>query len=168
MPRAWRTFAPPIILLILVCLLVYGTWWGWKQVTRPPADIPEPPCVTTSASVLKSSQVTVQVFNTGTTPGRAGQITEQLKNKGFITKSAQNAEPPVNQTTIVGGNPKEPAVALVAGFFPESKVQADDRTDGTVDVLVGDNFAGFKDDAPTQLDVPGGSVCLPSTSAQPR
>ena len=39
--------------------------------------------------------------------------------------------------------------------------------DGTVDVLVGDSFGGFNDAAPTEIGVPGGTVCLPgSTPAQ--
>ena len=49
--------------LVLLALLGYGLWWGWEQLTRPFSD--STPCVTQSASVLITTQVTVQVFNGG-------------------------------------------------------------------------------------------------------
>lgn len=164
MGSKWRRWATPITLLLLLGLLGYGAWWGWEQLTRPAVETPPPACVTQSASVLTAAQVTVRVFNGGTTAGRASQITEQLKAKGFVTKSPTNTNEPVEVTTIVGGTADSPAVLLVMGFFPESQARADGRTDGTVDVLVGDSFAGFNDAAPTEMAVPGGTVCLPGTS----
>ena len=65
---------------------------------------------------------------------------------------------------IVGGSSDEPPVQLVSGFFPGAEIWPDGRTDGTVDVLVGDAFDGFNDEAPTEIGVPGGTVCLPETS----
>lgn len=164
MRSLWRRWATPITLLLLLGFLGYGLWWGWQQLTRPPQVAPPQPCVTQSASVLTSAQVKVQVFNGGTAAGRAGQITEQLKNKGFVTKAAANTNEKVGATIIVGAAEDEPAVKLVAAFFPESQLRADARTDGTVDVLVGDNFAGFNDQAPTEIGVPGGTICVPSAS----
>ena len=117
--------------------------------------------------MLTSTQVTVQVKNAGRVAGLAGQVTEQLRNKGFTTKPAANTDEAVGNTVVIGATADEPAVQLVLGFFPGAEVRGDGRTDGTVDVLVGDSFGGFNDAAPTEIGVPGGTVCLPgSTPAQ--
>jgi len=165
--RSLRKWASPITLLMLLGLLGWGLWWGWQQLSRPAQVVPAAPCVTHSASVLTSTQVTVQVMNAGTVAGLAGQITEQLRNKGFTTKPPRNTDGPIDNTVVVGATADEPAVQLVLGFFPGAEVRPDGRTDGTVDVLVGDTFGGFNEAAPTEIGVPGGTVCLPeSTSTQ--
>ena len=167
MRSSLRRWATPITLLMLLGLLGWGLWWGWQQLSRPAQVVPAAPCVTQSASVLTSTQVTVQVMNAGSVAGLAGQVTEQLRNKGFTTKPAANTDEPVGNTVVVGATADEPAVQLVLGFFPGAEVRVDGRTDGTVDVLVGDSFGGFNDAAPTEIGVPGGTVCLPgSTPAQ--
>lgn len=168
---SWRKWATPITLLLLLAFLGYGLWWGWQQLTRPPQVGPSPTCVTQSASVLTAGQVTVQVFNGGSTAGQAGQLTEQLKAKGFNTRSPANTSEAITTTIIVGATADAPAVLLVQGFFPESTIRPDGRGDGTVDVLVGDSFAGFNDQAAVEIGVPGGTICVqtsePPASTEP-
>lgn len=164
MRRSWRRWGTPLVLLLLLGFLGFGLWWGWHELTRPPRTPSAEPCVMQSASVLTTSQVTVQVFNGGTAAGRAGQVSEQLRNHGFNTQPSTNTTEQVPGTIIVGASETDPAVQLVAGFFPESQIRADNRTNGTVDVLVGDNFAGFNDAAPTEVGVPGGTVCVPGAT----
>lgn len=161
MRRTWRRWATPVTLLLLLVVLGWGLWWGWEQLTRPVQTAPPPACIPQSASVLTSDRVTVQVLNGGRVAGQAGQITEQLKNKGFVTKAPTNAGEAVGNTIVIGSSADAPAVQLVLGFFPEAEARGDDRTDGTVDVLIGENFAGFNDEAPTEIGVPGGTVCVP-------
>lgn len=161
---SWRRWATPITLLLLLVFLGFGLWWGWEQLTRPPQVTPPPACVTQTASVLTADQVTVRVYNGGSTAGRAGQISEQLKAKGFITKSPSNTDETITTTIIVGATADTPAVQLVQGFFPESTIRPDGRGDGTVDVLVGDEFAGFNAEAPTEIGVPGGTICVQTTA----
>ncbi|MGI5951267.1 MAG: LytR C-terminal domain-containing protein [Brooklawnia sp.] len=160
---SWRKWATPITLLLLLAFLGYGLWWGWQQLTRPPELAAPPTCITQSASVLTASQVSVQVFNGGSTSGRAGQISEQLKAKGFNTKSPTNTSEAVEGTIIIGSAADDPGVLLVQGFFPESTIRPDARTDGSVDILVGDAFAGFNDKAAVEIGVPGGTICVQTT-----
>lgn len=164
LPAIWRKYSSPIILVVLIVLLALGAWWGYSQLLRPPSRHTTP-CVTQEAGVLTVDKVSVQVFNTGSTPGLAAQVTDQLKAKGFITKTPRNQEPAEAGTVIVGVSEDAPEVKLVQGFFPESTARADGRGDGTVSVLVADNYAGFNPDAPTSIEVPGGEVCLPSEAA---
>lgn len=165
---SWRKWATPITLVLLLALLGFGLWWGWRELTKPPAAPSMPPCVVQSAATLTTSQVRVTVFNGGSASGRAGQLSEQLKAKGFITATPANTSEQVTTTVIVGATVESPEVLLVQGFFPQSEVRGDGRTDSTVDVLIGDNFPGFNEAAPTEVSVPGGTVCVPQSSASPR
>lgn len=160
--RRWTT---PLALIIMLALLAAGSWFGWKQLTRPFGEEAQV-CVTQEAASLTTAQVTVKVLNGGTQAGLAGQITEQLQAKGFITESPANTKDDVAGTMIIGATADDPAVQLVAGFFTDAVLEGDGRTSGIVDVLVGDNFAGFIDSAPTEIAVPGGQVCLPAPSTE--
>ena len=60
-----------------------------------------------------------------------------------------NTSEKVEQTVIVGADAKNPEVLLVKGFFKDATVRADKRTDGSVDVLVGDQYGGFNKKAKT-------------------
>jgi len=157
-----RNYTAPIILVLLIVLLGVGATWGYRQLTKPPVEIQPEPCVTQEASVLETSQVIVQVLNGGTAAGRAGQVTDQLTNQGFQTRSPGNTNDAVPATTVIGLKEDDPAVNLVAGFFPDAIKRGDGRTDGVITVVVGDNFSGFNPEAPKQIEVPGGVVCLPS------
>ena len=168
MSTTWRTIVTPITLVLLLALLGFGMWWGWRELTRPPAPVKVEPCVVQQAAELKSNQVEVKVYNGGTITGRASQITQQLLNKGFRTLEPANTNEKVTQTTIIGARDDDPSARLVAGFFPNSIVKGDNRTSGIIDVLVGDDFAGFKADAPTTIEVPGGEICIhPSATPTP-
>lgn len=161
MGMVWRKAVTPVALLLLLAILGFGMWWGWRELTRPFSSEQSQPCVTTEATTIDTTQVKVQVFNGGTAAGRAGQITQQLADAGFQTLNASNAGEDPGQTTIIGGKADDPAVQLVAGFFVDAITKSDGRVDGVVQVIVGDNYGGFNVEAPTTIDVPGGTVCLP-------
>lgn len=166
MQRALRMWGTPITLIALIALLAYGAWWGWNALTRPITEPKPDPCVTTSASVLNATQVTIRIYNGGGRQGLAGSTAAQLRTKGFRVPTVGNTEEKVGATVIVGMAEGNPEVALVAGFFPGATIRADQRVDSTVDVLVGSEFGGFNTDAPVEVAVPGGVACLPS-SAEP-
>lgn len=157
----WRKAVTPVTLVLLVAVLAAGLWWGWRELTRPFFASQSQPCVTTQATIIEVSQVKVQVYNGGTSAGRAGQITQLLVEQGFQTLEATNIGEDPGQTTVIGGSADDPAVKLVAAFFVDSVTKSDDRKDGVVQVIVGDNYGGFNPEAPKSIDVPGGTVCLP-------
>lgn len=164
--QTWRRIGPPIVLSILLIGLAFGVWWGYKQLTKP-FQLPGETCTTQQASTLSVNQVTVEVLNTGQTAGRASQVSEQLAAVGFNMKSPGNSSPVVARTTIVAADVESPEAKLVAGFFPDSVISPDGRTDGTVSVLVGDNFGGFDAEAPKEVDVPGGEICIHNAETAP-
>ena len=163
--RVFRIVRTPLTLLILLAILCYGAWWGYTNVLKPVPELPPEPCVEQSLpnSQLKSSQVTVSVYNGGDRRGLAGDVGRSLRGKGFKVQRTTNTAENISQTVIVGANAKNPEVILVKGFFKDATVRADKRTDGTVDVLVGDKYGGFNKKAKTSVAVKSAKACLPST-----
>jgi len=146
--------------MVALCVLAggYGVYELTSQLRPPPCD------ETTLIGSLSSSDVSVSVYNGGTVNGLASSISTQLKGKGFNVLAAANNPDTVLSTTIVGGTEDAPEVQLVANFFPDSTIQADGRTNHTVDVLVGDNFGTFDDTASTSIAVATAVVCTPNGS----
>lgn len=165
--RIVRMIATPVLLLALLAFLIWGAWWGYKNVVAPvPERLPDP-CVTQSVpNKLEAKQVTVSVFNGGYKTGQASSVAKTLKAKGFIIKHVDNTDERVKQTVIVGAAAANPEVKLVAAHFKGATIKADDRPDHTVDVMIGTDYAGMNDKAAVWIAVPGGQVCLP-TSATP-
>lgn len=159
--RRWTT---PITLLLLCALLGFGAWWGWHNLTKPIGGKAQP-CVTVEASVLRSSDVTVRVLNAGNKAGLAGSVAAQLKAKGFKIAGTGNSDEAVDATVVRGSSPEDPEVQLVLGFFPQAVTEGDKREDHVVEVILANDFAGFNADAPLEVAVPGGTVCLPPSQA---
>lgn len=165
--RVFRIIRTPLTLLILLGILAFGAWWGWNNIVAPPEKKAPPPCVQTKVTdkALKTSQVTVRVFNGGDKKGLAGDVTRQLRAKDFNVLDASNSTETINKTVIVGNAAKNPEVLLVKGFFKGSTVKADSRDDHTVDVLVGNKYGGFNSKAKKSYPVKTSTVCLPAASA---
>lgn len=164
--RVFRIIRTPLTLLILLAILCYGAWWGWKNIVAPPKKTPPPPCVPTKVTdkALKTSQVTVRVYNGGDKKGLAGDITRDLRAKGFNVLDPANTDQHISTPVIVGNATKNPEVRLVKSFFIGAKLKADGRTDHTVDVLVGNKTVHFNSKAKTSYPVKTSTVCLPQDS----
>jgi ribosomal protein S8E len=163
--RVLRIIRTPLTLLVLLGILCYGAWWGWKNIVAPPQTAPPPPCVPTKVTdkELKTSQVTVRVFNGGDKKGLASEVTRALRSKKFNVLDPANTDQSVTKTLIIGNGAKNPEVLLVKSFFKGAVVEADGRTDHTVDVLVGNKYGGFNSKAKTAYPVETSTVCLPSS-----
>ena len=74
--RIFRIVRTPITLLILLGVLLYGAWWGYRNIIQPVPKIPPPPCVeqTVAKGQLRANQVTVKVFNGGDRRGLAVDV----------------------------------------------------------------------------------------------
>jgi len=163
----WHKWGSPIALLVVLAALVYAGWWGYKALTNPVSG-KQPACVNqTVGEALTSAQVTVRVYNGGTSPGLAKTVSASLSDKGFKIGYTGNTDEKVTATTIIGTTSTDPEVKLVAGFFPGATVQGDNRTDHSVDVLLTTGPNPFTLGAPTQIGAPGGVVCLPEPSPTP-
>jgi len=162
-----RMLSTPITLIILLGLLASGVWWGYKTVTARVVGPPPPSCVVMPMTELTTSSVTVNVYNSGDQRGLAGRVADALRTGGFMVGTVDNADNKVLTILIVGAAADNPEVQLVAGWFVDPEIQADDRPDHTVDIYVGNGYnetTSMVPEAPTSLQVPSGEVCLPATA----
>jgi LytR cell envelope-related transcriptional attenuator len=167
--RIFRIVRTPITLLVLLGVLLYGAWWGYRNIIQPVPKPPPPPCVEQAVpkGELKASQVTVKVYNGGDRRGLAGDIGRSLRRKGFKVPVTTNTGEKIQKTVIVGAGAKNPEVLFVRSFFKKAVVRVDKRTDGSVDVLVGNKYGGFNNDAKATYVVKTKTVCLPSQTPSP-
>ena len=167
--RVFRIVRTPITLLLLLGVLLWGAWWGYNNILAPVPKIPPPPCVeqTLAKGQLKASQVPVKVYNGGDRRGLAGDVGRSLRNKGFKVTLTTNTVEKISKTVIVGAKPNNPEVLFVKSFFKDAVVRADKRTDGSVDILVGNKYGGFNKDAKSTYAVKAKTVCLPSQTPSP-
>ena len=98
----WRWIRTPLTLLVLLGVLGYGAWWGYRTVLT--AGNPKGPvtCVTQSAKVVVPSQVTVRVLNGGTVRGFAGDVAKTLRERGYKVSVVGNTDEQVSNVVVVG------------------------------------------------------------------
>lgn len=162
--RIFRAVRTPFTLLVLLAILAYGAWWGWTNVIRAVPVAPPTPCVNqpVSKGKLKTSQVTVNVYNGGDKRGLAGDVGRSLRTAGFKVAQTSNTGEKIQETVIVGAGVKNPEVLLVKRFFKGAVVRTDKRPDRSVEVLVGNDYGGFRKSAKKTYTVKTTSVCLPA------
>lgn len=163
--QTMRRLSTPITLIILLGLLAAGTWWGYKAVTAK-VQAPPTPCETMSMTELTPASVVVNVYNGGSKEGLAGTISTTLAEAGFRIGKVGNTDEKVQTVIIVGAAVDNPEVLLVAGWFQDPVIQADERIDHSVDVLLGNSFddpagTGLVAEPPASIQVVTGTVCLP-------
>ncbi len=151
-------------LVVLLVVLGYGAWWGYKAVLTVPISTANA-CVSRPVTELTPDKVTVRVLNGGDIRGYATEVAKVLKARGYNIAVVSNTSEAITTPVIVGGSVYLPAVKLVASNFPGATLRADNRNDGTVDVLVGAKTdqtlptAGYA----TAVPVPNGQACLPKS-----
>ncbi len=163
--RILRAVRTPFTLLILLAVLCYGAWWGYSNVIREVPPTPAVPCVDQNVAKgrLKSSQVVINVYNGGDKRGLAGDVGRALRDRGFRVQTVTDTGENIERTVIVGSGTKNPEVLLVKRFFKDAQVRADPKNkgDGSVDVLVGNDYGGFNKKAKRTYTVKSETVCLP-------
>nr|WP_255622759.1 LytR C-terminal domain-containing protein [Tessaracoccus sp. OS52] len=112
--------------------------------------------------MVNVTQVSVRIYNGGFTSGLARRQAARLEDVGFKVIRVGNTDERVTGTVVRANEKDAPAIRLITSYFKEVKFENDDRTDGTVDVLLGSEFAG-EGESPIFQVSPGeaGTVCLP-------
>ena len=159
-----RWLRTPVTLVVLLVVLGYGAWWGYKAVLTVPVSTVNA-CVSEPVTQLTPDKVTVRVLNGGDIKGYATEVAKVLKARGYNISVVSNTSETITSPVIVGGTVDSTAMKLVASNFPEATLRADNRNDGTVDVLIGAKTdktlpaTGFS----TAFPVPNGKACLPKS-----
>jgi LCP family protein required for cell wall assembly len=106
-------------------------------------------------STVGSSQVTVDVYNGGTTPGLAGQVSAALVKDGYTAGAIANASSQLSTTEVLYGAGTSVYASRIASQFGVTATSSSTMAAGHVEILLGAN-AG----------VPGGAASS-SSSASP-
>lgn len=139
--------ATPIMLLGLLGLLIWGGLWGWRNLTAP-LPTPEPvPCVMLEQQENAwPNDILISVYNGGYTRGLAERVATHLRDGGYHVQRTTNTEEAVIETLIRSAPGNSKAMELVASNFVDATLDFDERIDGTIDVLVGTDFAGYAEE----------------------
>lgn len=164
--RVWQAVKVPLILVMLLALLLVGTWWGMNQLKKPLPGPAVAPCVDTPIEdgELKAQQVSIRVLNGSDLRGKAGEVQQALRAQGFRVVSTGNTPEPAEKTQVVGHSPDAPEVNLVAKHVVGAERVGNNRADHMVEIIIGSDYDGLVADAPRSLEVSTPSICLPEAS----
>lgn len=89
------------------------------------------------------SEITVNVYNAAGRPGLAGTTADALATYGYDIAGFDNDPLGATVETVDirhGANGLDAATQLQQSLFPDAQLVADEREDGTVDLVLGDGF----------------------------
>jgi len=150
-----REITTGVTMVALCGVLVIGAAVGWQKLfAELPGEVtasaPPPSCTTKQIEAgqrIRSSQVTVSVFNGGTRDGLADTTMDALRQRGFKVGEVGNAPSDANvgRVAIWSTEGNDAEARLVASQFGR-KVQvtfSDTDLGVGVDVIVGNDFGGL-------------------------
>jgi hypothetical protein len=138
----WRG---PVTLLVLVAFVAGSAWYGWNALTGPGPGATT--CTPAAARRVSPADVRLNVYNATQRDRLATRTAAQLRQRGFVIRRVGNyaTERPLRQVAIVRAAPAaRQAVALVRRQFRSSAFEPDNRTDTTVDVILGESFRALR------------------------
>ena len=142
------------ITLSLVGLVMVGTFayaaayfQGWIT-TGAPKPVANPACqVAAPARALTPRAVTINVYNATNRDGLAASVSKSLRGQGFKVRTIAN-DPLGTQITGVGdvrhGELGTASAKLIALRLPGARMVLDERTDDTVDLVLGNGFSALR------------------------
>ena len=166
-----------ITLGVLIIVLVLGVLWGWTKLVEPlpglsgdPDEDLEAACSVRTVAKgerVQPDEVTVSVYNAGTTDGLATRTMEQLQTRGFAPGETGNAPrgTDVNKVEVWAEHARNPAVRLVTDYLGRSVkvVNPKGRALGLgVVVVVGDDFRRVTHGARSVTSRVDAEVCSPN------
>lgn len=157
--RRRRRIRGPLTLVVLIGLVAGAGWFGWHAVLKAiPGAGPDLVCSTPSPGQkqrIAATNVIVNVYNASEIGGLAERTATDLRQRGFTVGTVANdpEKAKVKFAEVRGRAKDAPEVILVAAQVAKEKVRVDDRTDASVDLVLGSDFQGFVTKAPTAMDV---------------
>ena len=142
------------ITLTFVILAMIGTFsyaaayfQGWVAFGTPP-PVASPACQPAApAKALAPGAVTINVYNATNRDGLATSVAKSLRRQGFKVHTIAN-DPLAKNVAGVGevrhGPTGAAGATLAALTLPGAAVVLDDRTDNTVDIVLGDRFSALR------------------------
>lgn len=112
-------------------------------------------------SYQPATTVTVNVFNSTATPGLAGTAAEGLSQRGFSVGTVGNTSLNREGMTalILSGPAGQQSAYTLQQHIPDTEYMADERTDASVDVILGSGFQSLAPAAQAEAAGPGPLSC---------
>lgn len=138
-------FTMGVVGVLLSGTVVYGLSYvkGWLPGSNP-TSLANANCSTTKFKpLLTPRDVTINVYNATPTAGLASKVARTLEKRGFSVGAVDND--PLGRTVLSPGEIRHgpsgaiPAV-IAATMLPGASSVTDDRTDRTVDLVLGKTF----------------------------
>jgi hypothetical protein len=161
-----RSLVSAATLTCLMGVLVLMAVWGVRAATAPlpresgPAST-GPTCATADQKVTKyvrRGDVTVSVYNSGKTAGRAQSTMDLLEKAGFKVGEVKNAPAGLraDRAAVYSTKADDRAADLVARVLGKDTqvVHSDEDLGPGVDVVIGDRFKRLDPKAPKRLPLP--------------
>jgi LytR cell envelope-related transcriptional attenuator len=153
--RATQLAIFSVLALALIAIGVYAVGQLRQPPEQPgviapksfgPAEV-EFACPDPGAVPLPPAEVTVTVLNGTSRSGLAGEVSEQLGDRGFALGEAGNTRKASGPATIVYGPAGYLAAQSVAAQIESATLTMDDREGAGVDLLIGGGFGGLVDES---------------------
>ncbi|QOR71299.1 LytR C-terminal domain-containing protein [Ruania alkalisoli] len=170
--------------LILAMLLIgLGAGAVWVGVLPSPFNVaissPEPtetadagPCPPADATYVPLGEISANVLNGTSESGLAARTSGELGERGIAVSRTANASSPFAGTArIISGQDGLAAAFTTAVLFPGAVIDVDDRSDQTVDIVLGATFETLRSadeiDIDPELEIPAPQGCTPLSTAEP-
>ncbi|ALV46549.1 hypothetical protein MB46_14650 [Arthrobacter alpinus] len=132
----------------------------WEPLSAPVS------CPSETLDYAPNASVTVNVFNGGSTEGKAGVVAEELTKRGFLVKDVANTTTDYSAPAVViSGATGHSAAYTLQKNFPDTDYVQDDRQDATVDVIITANYSALV--AVPKVDTNPGVLSCPGLSPAP-
>lgn len=157
-----------VVILFAAVYVALGIARGDISVGEPEAAAPSPTstCPAGPFDYQDPSAITVNVYNGTTISGLASTAATQLRERAFAVRDIGNRELASTAATafIISGEGGRANAFTVQRTIPDSIYVADEREDRTVDVVLGESYAGIV--PPEGVDItPAGLTCAPEEGA---
>lgn len=171
--RSYRHLRTAITLLILAGFVVWAGFRAWNEVSLDLDDdddplvevLPDPTCAAVAPTEAPApEEVGLNVYNATDQSGLAQRVAGVMRERGFAILDVANdptTRTVVHVAEIRASTREQPGVELVIANFPGAVFFADDRSDESIDLVLGPEFAGV---APEPSP---GAVATPEGTATP-
>lgn len=163
-----------VVLVLLIALLAAAVVFALalargdiRLTAGEPSPVPTSACPAGPFEMVDPASITVNVLNSTSIAGLAGNASAALEERGFVVDLVGNRTiGRTNMTAVVVSGPSGYAQAFtLQRSIPNTVYVEDERPDATVDVVLGSEFEALVPAEEVNAE-PGGLVCeLPSTAS---
>jgi hypothetical protein len=152
--RNWRHLRAAITLLVLIALVIGAAAYAWSQLAQmtdgdddvADTTIPDPTCaVIAPTDAPDPADIGLNVYNATDRSGLAQSVAGEMRERGFAILDVANdptSRTVVHVAEIRATDEDQPGVELLMSHFPGAVFYADERTDPSIDLVLGGAFEG--------------------------